>query len=332
MIAGDAVALEPEIAAAINALDRPVIDTRMAQATKVIDDLIRARSIIVDPKTTVHHAVLICIGGALARVYAANIRGKSQCSNYSAVKSTGDPFVGSALENKSVQVHTTWLPISKDSRQLSNAVHNVFTNWISNTVGQTAPPATKRTIFVVGGYLDLIHALEGQQDIPVPQLVWTWSNALWDQLITLRRDYECDVCYLGTGVPSDHQRLGDFIHIFNGVLMNKISKSFPPSVYPRIYFVDLYTPTSHKTWAKVDSDSNSFRVEPQSMLVEFWSRFRMYALMQCRDSNIRRENMIAKHGEPSAATRSMHSGRARSRSSSRAASYSSKTFGSSEKK
>jgi hypothetical protein len=148
------------------------------------------------------------------------------------------------------------------------------------------------TFFVVGGPDDFDAARDAEpEDAEMPVLMEKWARNLWEQLAALRDGFTANVYYLGCGISADHPRFGEYIWLFNRMLLELVrrhSHDLDPKTdkNPKIFFEDFYTELKHQEWEPHSKPSGkdkviTWREESTAWVTRFWKLFRTFAITQC---------------------------------------------------
>jgi hypothetical protein len=198
-----------------------------------------------------------------------------------------DPFAKTLLAGRSVQCLANWDCDGTDSREFEKILQKFLHNH-STSHGLGDPVA--RNIYVVGGITNMRRSYDANMEMRVPLedavLAASWADNLFRRLEGLQAHYHGDVVYLGCGVAPDHS-LGEFIHHFNGRLMDLVKKSTTLE-FPKIHFVDLYTPSHHESWVVHSTARAKWLEEPKTWVNRFFETFKGFALQQGIESAVRR--------------------------------------------
>jgi hypothetical protein len=240
------------------------------------------------------------LGGSTANYRLAYLRGACGIKNrpYNKEPSwTKDPYADKALEKKSVQILTIWDPNQNKPQEMLRKIPSFMKNHELDL-----GPYAERTVFYVGGLLDIKSDLIANQKVKHPlsekQLAIKWAKNLFAILRETRKKHLGDVFYLGCGVAKNQPSMGSWIYIFNGTLLQLIDEENRKEAvsYPQIHFQDIYSPAEHAPWQRkclIGSDI-SWEEEPKQWISRFWQLCQPFVAQKCYAAAMGRENRIKK--------------------------------------
>jgi hypothetical protein len=198
--------------------------------------------------------------------------------------------MGTALENRSVQILTKWDPRSEDHHEFAKRIPRFLKNHQKKLPNLELNIPAKRCIFLTGGLLDLKTEFEmnssTDKTLESSVLAVNWAKNMHGKMSYLQQHYGCNVYYLGCGIANDQESMGSFIHRFNGALIRLIFETNEAgnAHYPRLAFHDIYTPPKHSSWIKRGTVQNEWNEEPRDWMQRFWRICEPYVLRQCYEA------------------------------------------------